>query len=52
MKSKDNYEILADKFTKIEIETDEKNPITIAVITNSDVETIIGYRIKLTPSYD
>lgn len=40
-----NYE----EFEKVVIETDEKNPVTIAVLTADTVEIGQGYRIKITP---
>lgn len=39
-------------YTKIVIETDEENPITIAVITADDVRPANGYRVRLTPTYE
>lgn len=40
------------EYTKIVIETDEENPVTIAEITAESVEPAEGYRIRLTPRYD
>jgi len=45
-------EILSSDYTKLVIETDEENPVIIAEITNEDVETYNGYRVRLTPSYN
>lgn len=39
-------------YTKIVVETDEKNPITIATITNGEIAVVDGYRVRLTPKYD
>lgn len=39
-------------YTKIVIETDEKNPTTIAIITANDDELADGYRVRYTPVYD
>lgn len=39
-------------YTKIVVETDEKNPITIATITNGEIAVADGYRVRLTPKYD
>lgn len=39
-------------YTKIVVETDEENPVTIAVITANDVSPADGYRVRLTPEYD
>ncbi len=44
-------EILKD-FTKIIIETDEENPVTIAEITSEEINPADGYRVRLTPKYD
>lgn len=44
-------ETLGD-YTKIVIETDEKNPTAIATITNDGVDVADGYRVRLTPKYD
>ncbi|MGB4792884.1 MAG: hypothetical protein WBP35_06205 [Lactococcus chungangensis] len=38
-----------EKFEKIIIETDEKNPTTIATITENAVEPVDGYRIRIKP---
>ena len=40
------------QYTKIVVETDEKNPVTIAVIQSNFVDTTDGYRVRLTPKYD
>lgn len=40
------------EYTKIVVETDEKNPITIATITNNETVVAEGYRVRLTPKYD
>ncbi len=40
------------EYTKVIIETDEENPITIATVTANDVEVALGYRVRLTPVYD
>jgi hypothetical protein len=45
-------DILSQDYTKIVIETDEENPVTIAEITNEDVKPSNGYRVRLTPNYD
>ena len=39
-------------YTKIVVETDEENPVTIAVITANDASPADGYRVRLTPAYD
>lgn len=39
-------------YTKIIVETDEENPITVAVITSGDITPAEGYRVRLTPVYD
>lgn len=39
-------------YTKIVVETDEENPVTIATITAEDVTPADGYRVRLTPVYD
>lgn len=44
--------ILGDAVAKITVETDEKNPVTIAVITNENgIDVTEGYRVRLTPKY-
>lgn len=40
------------EITKVVVETDEENPITIAEITADDVIMADGYRVRLTPNYD
>lgn len=44
-------EAIAD-YSRIIVETDEKNPKVIAVITNHDFEIANGYRIRLKPIYE
>lgn len=44
-------ETLGD-YTKVVVETDEKNPTTIATITNDGLDVAEGYRVRLTPKYD
>lgn len=39
-------------YTKVVVETESKNPVTIAVITADGWELADGYRIRLTPTYD
>ena len=41
-----------EKFEKIIIETDEKNPTTIATITENSVEPVDGYRIRIKPKVE
>lgn len=40
------------EYTKIVVETDGENPITIAEITSEEINTADGYRVRLTPKYD
>lgn len=46
-----SIETLSD-ITKIVVETEEKDPKTIAVITAEDVDVAEGFRVRLTPKYD
>lgn len=39
-------------WTRVIIETDEKSPKLLAVITNNDCETVEGLRVRLIPSND
>ena len=39
-------------YTKVVVETDEKNPVTIATITNENVDVADGYRVRMSPKYD
>lgn len=41
-----------ESITKIVVETDEANPVTIARISDEDIEVADGYRVRLTPIYD
>jgi hypothetical protein len=38
-------------YTKIVVETDGKEPVTIATITYDDIDMADGYRVRLTPDY-
>ncbi len=42
--------ILKD-ITRLIVETDEENPIPIAIITADDIESAGGYRVRLRPKY-
>lgn len=39
-------------YTRIIVETDTGNPVTIAVITAGKTYTANGYRVRMTPAYD
>lgn len=47
-----NSEDTLKDYTKIVVETDEENPVTIATITNGEILVAGGYRVRLTPKYD
>lgn len=36
-------------YSQVIIETDEENPITIATITNEDIDCAEGYRVRVKP---
>ena len=38
-------------WTKIVVETDEENPVTIATITDEEIDMAEGYRVRMTPKY-
>ncbi len=38
-------------YTRIVVETDEENPVTVAEITADAVELADGYRVRFTPDY-
>ncbi|MBO3424669.1 hypothetical protein JJB59_16275 [Clostridium perfringens] len=42
--------ILQGDYKRIVIETDDKNPITLATITNNNVTVKDGYRARLLPN--
>ena len=46
-----SIETLSD-ITKIVVETDEKDPKTIAVITADDIDSAEGFRVRITPKYE
>ena len=39
-------------WTRIIVETDEENPVTIATITADETDVADGYRVRLRPDYD
>lgn len=41
-----------NNWTRVIIETEEKNPKPIAVITNDNFELVEGFKIRLLPSKD
>ena len=40
------------QYSKIVVDRDEENPVSIAVIQSNSVDTIKGYRVRLTPKYN
>jgi hypothetical protein len=42
--------ILKD-ITRVIVETDEENPVPIAVITADNIEPANGYRVRMRPKY-
>lgn len=36
---------------KITVETDEENPVTIAQITENEINVADGYRVRMKPDY-
>lgn len=38
-------------WTRVIVETDEKNPKLIALITNEDCESVAGVRVRVKPVY-
>lgn len=51
MKSKDETLPEIRGWTRIIVETDEENPVTIATITEDDIDMADGYRVRLRPVY-
>ena len=43
--------ILKD-ITRVIVETDEENPVSIAVITADNIESANGYRVRMRPEYN
>lgn len=43
--------ILKD-ITRVIVETDEENPVPIAVITADDIKPANGYRVRMRPKYN
>lgn len=39
-------------WTRIIVETDEENPVTIATITADETDVADGYRVRERPDYD
>lgn len=52
MKKKDALNYLSKEWQRIIIETDEKEPIVIAEITQNDINVSENYRLRLKPTYD
>lgn len=42
--------ILKD-ITRVIVETDEENPVSIAVITDDNIQSANGYRVRMRPKY-
>lgn len=38
-------------WARVIVETDEKNPKTLALITNEDCESVAGVRVRVKPVY-
>lgn len=53
---KKSQEALGDGILKdiarVIVETDEENPVTIAVITADNIEPANGYRVRMRPKYN
>ena len=49
-KKKNNADKPMENWTRVIIETDEKNPKTIAVVVNDDYEVADGFRVRLKTS--
>lgn len=39
-------------WTRIIVETDEENPVTVATITTDETDVADGYRVRFRPDYD
>lgn len=39
-------------WTRIIVETDEENPVTVATITADETDVADGYRVRFRPVYD
>ena len=50
-KSKENPPEIRS-WTRIIVETDEENPVTIATITADETDVVDGYRVRFRPVYD
>lgn len=50
-KTDTDLDVLYKGIRRIVVETDEKDPITVAVITEDEVSAASGYRIRLLPKY-
>ena len=51
VKSKDETLPEIRGWTRIIVETDEKDPVVIATITEDDIDMADGYRVRLRPVY-
>lgn len=49
-KETDNIKVPMSNWVRVIVETDEKNPKLLAVITNDDCETTEGLRVRFKPS--
>ena len=49
-KKTNNADKPMENWTRVIIETDEKNPKTIAVVVYDDYEVAVGFRVRLKPS--
>ena len=49
-KNTNNADKPMENWTRVIIETDEKNPKTIAVVVNDDYKVADGFRVRLKPS--
>lgn len=49
-KKTNNADKPMENWTRVIIETDEKNPKTIAVVVNDDYGVADGFRVRLKPS--
>lgn len=52
LQSSNEEQLPLSSYTRIVVETDEENPVQIAIVESDNVHAAEGYRVRLTPKYN
>ena len=52
LQSSNEDQLPLSSYTRIVVETDEENPVQVAIVESDNVHAAEGYRVRLTPKYN